>query len=70
MSVRFPSLLFSVATVLVIYATGRVLMGRVTALLAGLLAAIDPAAIYFAQEARSYALLVCTPFDRTGSWLR
>lgn len=57
MSVRFPSLLFSVATVPVVYAIGRTLMGRFTALLAGLFAAIDAAAIYFAQEARSYALV-------------
>jgi 4-amino-4-deoxy-L-arabinose transferase-like glycosyltransferase len=57
LSVRFPSVLFSVATVFVIYALSLMLFDRRTALLAGLFAAIEPAAVYYAQEARSYAFL-------------
>jgi hypothetical protein len=56
-AVRLPSVLFSSATVLVVYAIGRVLLDRTAARLAGLFAALSPVAIFFAQEARTYALL-------------
>ncbi len=55
-AVRLPSALLSTLGVLVVYALGRQLIDRPTALLAGLVAAINPAAIMFAQQARPYAL--------------
>lgn len=55
-AVRALSVLLSSVTVLVVYALGRIMMDRPTALLAGLLMAVNPVAVEFAQEARGYAL--------------
>jgi len=60
LSVRFPSVLASAATVWVVYALSRKLFDHRTAVLAALFAALEPAAVYYAQEARSYALLAFT----------
>jgi 4-amino-4-deoxy-L-arabinose transferase-like glycosyltransferase len=57
-AMRLPSALFSAATVPVVYAIGRILLDRPTALLAGLFIALSPVAVFCAQEARAYALLV------------
>jgi 4-amino-4-deoxy-L-arabinose transferase-like glycosyltransferase len=57
-AMRLPSALFSCATVAVVYAIGRILLDRPTALLAGLFAALSPVAVFCAQEARAYSLLV------------
>lgn len=57
LSVRLPSVLFSVATVAVVYALARMLFDPKTALVAGLLAAIEPSAVHYAREARQSALL-------------
>ncbi|HEY4040489.1 MAG TPA: glycosyltransferase family 39 protein, partial [Rhodopila sp.] len=56
-AVRSLSVLCSVPTVLAAYAIGWRLNGRHAALLAGFFLAINPLSIYFAQEARGYALL-------------
>jgi hypothetical protein len=56
-SVRFPPLLFSASTVVVIYALGVTLIDQFTARIAALLACFNPVSIYFAQEARAYALV-------------
>lgn len=53
---RLPSVIFSAATAPVVYAIGRQLLDRRTALLAGVFAALDALAVMYAQEARSYAL--------------
>jgi hypothetical protein len=55
-AIRLPSALFSASTVVVGYALGRVLAGRTTALLAGVLMAFSTMAIYYGREARTYAL--------------
>ena len=55
-AVRALSALVSTATVVVVYAIGRMIVDRPTALLNGLLTAVDPVAIATAQEARGYAL--------------
>ena len=54
-ALRLPSMLFSVATVAVIYGIGRRLLDRTTALLAAGFAVIDPALFHYADEARVYA---------------
>jgi hypothetical protein len=53
---RSLSLLAVVATVPLLYLLARRLLGQKAALLAGLLLALNPMAIHYAQEARGYAL--------------
>lgn len=55
-AVRAPSALASTATVGVVYVTGRMMAGRWAGLLAGLLLAVNPVSVAYAQEARAYAL--------------
>jgi mannosyltransferase len=54
---RLPSALVSAAAVVPTYLAGRLLAGRTAALLAGLLAALSPFQVWYAQEARMYGLL-------------
>ena len=65
--VRGLSALASVLTVLVIYRLGRELFDRPTGLLAALLLALSPFAIWYAQEARMYAWLAL--LVTTALWL-
>jgi len=58
-AVRSLSVVFSTLTALTTYAIGRALLGRRAAFVAGLFAALAPASVFFAQEARAYALLAC-----------
>lgn len=53
---RFPSVLFSLLTVLFVYKIGHLLGGKKVAILAALFLAINPLAIYYSQEARMYSL--------------
>ena len=55
LALRLPSMLFSVATVAVVYGIGRMVLDRTTALLGAGFAVIDPALIHYAGEARVYA---------------
>ncbi len=57
-TVRALSVVCSLATVPVAYALGRILLGRPTAVLAGALLALSPAAVVFGQEARPYAAVM------------
>jgi mannosyltransferase len=59
-AVRALSALASSATVPVVYALGAGLFEKRTAFIAALLTVINPVAISYAQEARSYALLTLT----------
>ncbi len=65
--IRGLSVLFSVATVPVLYALGTRLFGRTAGLLAAWLLAINAYHIRYAQEARSYALVVF--FATLATWL-
>ncbi len=56
--VRGLSVLFSVATVLIIYLLGTRLFGRTAGLLAAWLLAINAYHVRYAQEARGYAMVV------------
>ena len=54
---RVPSLLFGIAALLLVYLTAKILYGRGTAWLAGILAATSPVLIYYSQELRMYSLI-------------
>jgi Dolichyl-phosphate-mannose-protein mannosyltransferase len=55
---RLPSLLAGVATIPTIYLLGRRTVGRPAALVAAALTTLSPFMIYYAAEARSYALMM------------
>lgn len=57
-AMRSLSLVASVATIPMVYLIGRELAGVSCGLLAALLFALSPMQIYFAQEARAYALML------------
>lgn len=57
---RLSSVLFSLGSVWAVHAAGVALGGRRTAFLAGLLLALSPFSVQYAQELRSYALLECS----------
>jgi len=57
-AIRFYSLMFSVLAVPLVYILGRLLYGGSTGLLAALILAANPFAIYYAQEARMYAQIL------------
>ena len=61
-SLRFPSLLFSAFTVIFIYLIGRELFDRRVGLIAAVFAGLSPFQLWYAQEARSYSLVLflCT----------
>ena len=54
-AVRFPSLLFGLGTIVVLFLLGRTLWNAQTGLTAALLLAVSGLHIYYSQEARMYA---------------
>ena len=82
LAVRLFSVLVGTATVLLLYFTGRRLLGEMGGLLAALLLAISPLHIYYSQEVRMYGLVTLFGLGalyfalelenqrwRIGSWL-
>jgi len=57
--IRLFSVIWAVATVPVVYAIGRRLLGSSGGASAAMLLALHPAAVTFAQEARGYSLSLC-----------
>ncbi|MBP6788621.1 MAG: glycosyltransferase family 39 protein, partial [Candidatus Promineofilum sp.] len=55
---RYPSVLFGLLLVPLLYQLGRRLAGRDLGLLVALLAAVNPLQVYYSREARMYSLLV------------
>ena len=55
---RYPSLLASVLLVPLMYQLGRLLNGRFLGIMAALLTSINPLHIWYANEARMYAILI------------
>jgi len=55
---RYPSVLFGVLLIPLIYQLGRRMGGRAVGLIAALLAAVNPLQVYYSQEARMYSLLL------------
>jgi mannosyltransferase len=56
-ALRWPSVLFSSFTIPLTYALGRELDGHFSGLVAAFLFAVAPMEIYYAQEARAYAMM-------------
>lgn len=61
-SLRLPSLVAGIACVPAAYFTGKEYWGRAEGLMASLLIAITPVAVYYSQQARSYSLLILFSF--------
>lgn len=55
---RLPSAIASILSIPLMYVLAKRLLGTMTGLLAALLLALSPFAVYFAQEARMYALVL------------
>ncbi len=55
-TVRFPSVIFSVLTIFFVYKIGCKLANAKVGIIAALFFALNPLAIYYAQEARMYSL--------------
>src|ERR1700694_2716995 len=55
-SVRVPSLLVGITTIGVVYALGRVLVGRVAAILSTLLVVLSPLVVWYSRGGRVFAL--------------
>jgi mannosyltransferase len=55
---RLLSAIFAIAAIPAIYAVGKVVSGRTTGLLAALILSVNAAHVAYAQEARSYSLLI------------
>ena len=64
---RLLSTVIGVVTVALVIAATQRLTDRPTALLAGALAALNPFLIYYAQEARAYALLALLTFSSVAA---
>ncbi len=58
-ALRFPSALAGTLAMPLIYQLGRALGGQRWGLVAGLLLALNPFALWYAQEARMYSFLLC-----------
>ncbi len=56
-ALRWPSVIFSTLTIPLVFLLGREISGRTCGLLAALIFALAPMELYYAQEARAYALL-------------
>lgn len=55
-ALRFPSIVFGVLTIFFVYKIGQIIFNKKTGLIAGLIMATNPLAIYYSQEARMYSL--------------
>ena len=58
LSIRMPSVLLGTATVPLLYGAGRELFNRRVGLIAALFGTVGPAAVWYSQEARVYALFI------------
>jgi len=57
-SLRMPTVLFSTASIILIYVLGKILFNKNTGLLAALIFSLSYYQIYYSQEARAYSLMV------------
>jgi uncharacterized membrane protein len=56
-ALRAPSVLAGAAAVSVIYGLGRLLVGRIAGILAGLMVLLSPFAVWYSREGRMYSLV-------------
>lgn len=70
LAVRLPSALAGALSVPILYATARTLVSRWTALVAAVLLLANPFAVYYSQEARSYAVMAVLAIAAVGCLLR
>lgn len=69
-SVRFPSLIFGVLSIFMIYKLGKALFNQEIGLLSALILAISPFHIHYSQEARPYSLLMLLSLISTYYFVR
>ena len=69
LALRLPSAILGTLNVLALYWVGRLAAGRPAGLLAALLLAFSPYAIWYSHEARMYALLACSATVFAGTVL-
>jgi len=58
LSLRFPSVLFGILSILLIYRLGRITFNRKVGIISAFILAISPMHIWYSQEARGYSLSV------------
>lgn len=69
-SARYLSVLFSTLTIPLVYLFGRQLFGRRVGVIAAILAMVNPFQVWYAQEARTYALTTLLTLASTICFLR
>ena len=57
-SLRFPSLIFSFSSVILIFVLGKELFNKKTGFIAGIFMGLSPFHLWYAQEARDYSMLL------------
>ena len=68
--IRLPSALFAIASIPLLYAVARTLIGQRAALVATLLYALNPTGVYYSQEARSYTMAMLLVLASTWFFVR
>jgi len=68
-ALRLPSAILGIVSVAALYWVGAMIGGRVAGLIAAFLLAVAPFAIYYSQEARPYAVLMCAAVLFAGAAL-
>ncbi|MFH1504508.1 MAG: glycosyltransferase family 39 protein [Candidatus Omnitrophota bacterium] len=66
-SLRFPSVMFSFFSVILVYVLGKALFNRKTGFIAGIFMGLSPFHIWYAQEARDYSMVLF--LGLLSSWL-
>lgn len=66
-SMRFPSLIFSFLSVVLVFIMGRKLFNKRVGIIASIIMGLSPFHIWYAQEARDYSMLLF--FGMLSSWL-
>ncbi|MBU0547300.1 MAG: glycosyltransferase family 39 protein [Candidatus Omnitrophica bacterium] len=58
LSLRFPSMIFGILSILLIYHLGRIIFNRRVGIISAFILAISPMCVWYSQEARGYSLSV------------
>jgi mannosyltransferase len=68
--IRLPSVLFAIASIPLLYALARRLIGEKAALAAAVLFALSPTDVYYSQEARGYTMTILLVLASTWFFVR